>query len=137
METLAVCFAGHRYEWQNANIENKLKQTIENLIKQGYHTFFDGDKGYFDKLSAQILFELKKTYPQIKIYKVLSTYNPKSIETKHDDTILPEIEELFPKQKIIKRNQWIVDNSDVLICHIIERHKSGAYSTYKYAKKTK
>lgn len=37
--------------------------------------------------------------------------------------------------KITKRNEWIIDNCDLLVCHIQETYKSGAYNTIKYAQK--
>ena len=53
----------------------------------------------------------------------------------YDGSILPEIEELHYKQKITKRNEWIIDHCNILVCHIEETYKSGAYRTLKYAQK--
>ena len=71
MKEKVVCFAGHRYDWQNIGIEDKLEETIIGLIEKGYKTFYDGGKGYFDQLSSSIVIKLKTKYPQIKIFKVL------------------------------------------------------------------
>ena len=134
-----VCFAGHRDEWHNIGIEEKLKETIIGLIEKGYTTFYDGDKGYFDKLCAHIVIDLKKIYPQVKIYKILTYYHHDNekwfLPACFDGSILPEIEELHPKLKITKRNEWIVDNSDLLVCHIVNTFKSGSARTVKYAQK--
>jgi len=53
----------------------------------------------------------------------------------YDGSIYPDIEETHYKQKITKRNERIVDNCDILVCHIEETYKSGAYRTLKYAQK--
>ena len=140
MADKVVCFAGHRFDWQNIGIEERLKQTIIELIEKGYNVFYDGGKGYFDQLSASIVIELKKKDPQIKIYKILTYYHHDNekygLSKNYDGSILPEIEEFHYKNKITKRNEWIVNNSDILVCHVYETFKSGAYNTVKYAKKT-
>ena len=138
-EEKIVCFAGHRYDWQNIGIKENLEKIIINLIEQGYTIFYDGGKGSFDKISSGIVIRLKTKYPQIKIYRILSYYQHKKergiLPSCYDGSIYPEIENIFPKARISKRNEWIVDNSDILVCHIIETYKSGAYNTVKYAKK--
>ena len=136
-----VCFAGHRYEWHNIGIEEKLKEIIIDLIKQGYNTFYEGNNGYFDKLASSILINLKSKYPHIKIFRILSFYNPSQKNLKlhpaYNGTILPDLSNVYYKQKIIKMNQWIIDNSSVLVCHILHTNNSGAFLTVKYAQSTK
>lgn len=139
MKDKIVCFAGHRHEFQNIGIEQKLKETIITLIEKGYNVFYDGNKGSFDKICLSIIINLKQKYPNIKIYRILSNYNHKKekciLPSFLNGFILPDIEHYHPKLKIKKRNEWIVDNSDILVCHIYETYKSGAYSTLKYAQK--
>ena len=134
-----VCFAGHRYDWQNVGVEEKLEDILCGLIEKGYTTFYDGGKGYFDTITANAVISLKIKYPQIKIYKILSCYYPNKdkgeLSPYYDGSILPDIESYHPKLRITKRNEWIVDNCDVLVCHIVETYKSGAYNTLKYAHK--
>ena len=135
MNEKIVCFAGHRHEWHNINIEEKLETTIITLIEKGYTTFYNGDHGFFDTLVFDILCKLKIKYPQIKIYKILTSYNPNkiSLHPNYTDSILPDLTNIYYKQKIIKRNEWIIDNSNILVCHIINSYKSGAYLMLKYA----
>lgn len=134
-----VAFAGHRYEWHCIGVEDKLPSVLEDLIAKGYTIFYDGGYGAFDKKCTNAVFELKRKYPQIKIYKILTYYHHDKekydLPSCYDGSIFPEIEELHYKQKITKRNEWIVDNSDILVCHIEETYKSGAYRTVKYAQK--
>lgn len=141
MKEKIVCFAGHRHDWHNIGIEKSVKEEIIKLIEKGYTTFYDGGRGCFDKISASIVIKLKEQYPQIKIYKILTYYHPEKekweLPSCYDGAILPNIEQYHPKIKITKRNEWIVDNSDILVCHINETYKSGAYNTLKYAIKIK
>lgn len=139
MERKIVCFAGHRYDFRNIGIEEKLEKTITGVIEKGYTVFYDGGKGYFDKMSARIVINLKKKYPHIKIYRILTYYHHEKeiweLPPCYDGSLYPDIESCHPKQKITKKNEWIIDNSDLLICHVTETYKSGAYNTLKYAQK--
>lgn len=134
-----VAFAGHRFDWQSIGVEEKLLQTIEELINKGYTIFYDGSCGAFDKKCLHVVLELKHKYPNIKIIKILKYYHHEKakyeIPPYYDGSLYPNLEKCHYKQIIIKRNEWIVDNCDVLICHIEETYSSGAYRTVKYAHK--
>ena len=134
-----VAFAGHRFEWQCLHIEEKLLQVIEELILKGYTIFYDGGYGAFDKKCLSAVLELRQKYPHIKVYKILSYYKHDKekfeLPACYDGSIYPDLEELHYKQIITKRNEWIVDNCDVLVCHIECTFRSGAYNAVKYAKK--
>lgn len=139
MNDKIVAFAGHRYDWQNIGIDKKLKEIIICLIEKGYKVFFDGGKGFFDKLTSSIILELKKQYKDIKLYRVLANYQSDSkklnLPIGYDGIYMPEVEQFHPKARIKKRNEWIVDQCDILVCHIFETYKSGAYTMLKYAQK--
>ncbi len=130
-----VCFAGHRFEWKNLNIKDKLFTVIGELINEGYLIFYNGDKGYFDKICIDIVCYYKKFNSNIKLIKILTNYNSKLDLEVFDDSILPEIDMIHPKRRITERNKWMVEHSEVLVCHIVDTYKSGAYNTYKYARK--
>ena len=138
-ENKIVAFAGHRYEWQSIGVENKLENILEELINQGYTIFYDGHYGAFDKKCKDAVVKLKSKYPQIKLYYIQTYYKHKKednfLSSIYDGAIYPDIEEYYFKQKITKRNEWIVDHCDILVCHIEETYKSGAYQMVKYAKK--
>lgn len=53
-----------------------------------------------------------------------------------DDTIYPDIEKVPPGFAIIKRNEWMIDNSDFLIAYV-KNDFGGAYKTLQYAEKKK
>lgn len=139
MKDKIVCFAGHRNEWHCVGVEEKLPIILEELIQKGYNVFYDGNYGAFDQICASAVLKLKYKYPYIKIIRILTYYHHDKeryeLPSYYDGSMLPEIEELHYKQKIVKRNEWIVDNSDIVICHIQQTYKSGAYRTLKYAQK--
>lgn len=139
MKEKVVCFVGHRHDWQNVGIESKLRDIIIDLIGKGYTTFYNGGKGYFDKISAEIVISLKKRFLNIKLFKILTYYHHDKekweLPSCYDGSIMPEIEQYHYKIRITKRNEWMIDNSDILVCHVYETFKSGAYNMLKYAKK--
>ncbi len=131
-----VCFVGHRDDWRISDIKDRLKTTIEQLIVDGYTVFFDGDMGAFDNLCRETILKLKKQYPFIKIILVTAYYHEKrEIPACYSETVFVNTELYHYKQKIIKRNEWIVDNSDIIVSYVTEKYKSGAYRTLKYAQK--
>ena len=137
MDGKIVAFAGHRYEWHCTGVEEKLLQTLEDLIRKGYTIFYDGHYGAFDRKCVDAVLKLKHKYPHIKLIRILTYYHHDKEKYElppcYDGSILPDIEEVYFKQKITKRNEWIVDNCDILVCHIEETYKSGAYKMTKYA----
>ncbi|MBP3546306.1 MAG: DUF1273 family protein [Alphaproteobacteria bacterium] len=142
--TQKICtFAGHGEIYGENTLKEKLKKEIINLIERyGVNTFYNGGKGQFDWLCADCVKELRKDYPFIKSYLILAYMPVKKNQfdadfyKKFDDTLYPEIEKVPPKFAIVKRNEWVIDNSSFLITYI--NHKwGGAYRTLEYAKRKK
>ena len=136
-----VTFIGHRILLPT-EIKQKLKTVIENEIKSGCRNFIIGSHGEFDKTVLDILLTLKNTYPKIKIEVVITNYNPKiqdEIIIKENpkyETVMFEIEDLHPKQRITASNKQMIDSCDSLICYVQPNAwKSGAKTTMNYAKK--
>lgn len=138
MMTKSVCFAGHRFEWHCIGVEEKLLEVLETLVKHGYTTFYDGDHGAFDKICRRAVLTLQQKYPDICIVKVLSSYNSNNQKYELPDfysgSVYPDLETVHFKRKIEERNKWIINKSDILVCHIVNTTNSGAYKMVKYAK---
>ena len=143
--TQKICtFAGHGEIYGENTLKEKLKKEIINLIERyGVNTFYNGGKGQFDWLCADCVKELRKDYPFIKSYMIFSYLPGKKNEfdsnpyKDFDGTIYPYGLEFVPKRfAIVKRNEWVIDNSSFLITYI--NHKwGGAYRTLEYAKRKK
>ncbi len=143
MKTKVCCFAGHANIYNQDNVIEKLKKEIINLIEnEEVITFYSGGKGAFDWLCAHTVDELRKDYPFIKSYWILS-YMPKEkdeyterISKIFDDTVYPDIEKTPLRFAISKRNEWMINNSDFLIAYV-EHSWGGAAKTFEYAQKKK
>ena len=135
------CFAGHN----NINIsteKEKVKEVAENLILQyGVKDFWVGNYGNFDIGCALAIKELQVNYPDIKL-SVVIPYLTKSISEykevyykNFDNVLIANIPLSVPKRfHIIKANEYMVENSQFLIC-FINRSWGGAVQTFEYAKR--
>jgi len=139
------CFAGHSKIYTNKNsIYGMIKNKAEELItKESVKEFYVGNYGAFDRIAASVIRELKKTYSDILLIlvipyltKEINEYR-KEYQQKYDYILICDIPEKTPKRyHIIKTNEYMVDNSDYLIC-FIEHSWGGAAKTLEYAKKKK
>ena len=133
-----VCFFGHRDCPTNSEIEIKLKETILNLIENGYSEFWVCENGLFDWLSRIVLDEIKNQYRDIHISYVLAN----KISKFKEQQLLKKYELIYPdealtapnKLKIIKRNEYIIKNAEIVICYI-DHSSGGAYKAVKLAEK--
>ena len=133
----ACTFFGHRD--CPSSVKESLYAAVEGLIcNQQVDTFYVGTQGSFDRMAYAALVKLRRQYSHIKVYRVLA-YMPKLsiIEADRsmlDDTILPEgIEKAHPRYAIIKRNNWMIDRSDYVICYVTHP-TGGAYQAVERAK---
>lgn len=144
-------FIGHRYLWgSDKDIRNRLSEEVKKQIEQGCKFFTVGVHGEFDKLSLSVCRELRKTYKDIEIEVVITSFNQVNPIINYDPifgtdkyylyndvkTIMYDIEEEHYKRKITVSNRQMIDTCDTLICYVdTTRTYGGAILAYKYAKK--
>ncbi len=123
-----ICtFFGHRDTPQE--IELYLKPILIDLIEnKNINTFYVGNQGNFDKIVKKTLHQLKTDYPYINHTIVLAYLSPKIDD--FTNTIFPEcLEQVPPKYAISKRNYWMIQNSDYVVCYV--KHKIGGAAHFK------
>ena len=131
---MAACtFFGHRDS--PSNLKASLYEAIEQLIcNQCVDTFYVGTQGNFDRMAYAVLVEFRQRYGDIKVYRILA-YMPKPDDADTADTIVPEgIENAHPRYAIVRRNNWMIDRSDYVICYVTHP-TGGAYQAVERAKK--
>lgn len=114
----------------------KLRDEIEKLIDRGVTDFISGGMGSFDWMCSHVVFDLKKTYPQIGNHLVIPylTFNIRE-KTYFDSIIYPEVFEKYHfKAAIPARNRYLIDHSAYAICYVTHGW-GGAAQTYKRAGK--
>jgi len=136
MIILTVTFCGHGKIKYDIDAEKKLLFVIEDLIIKGATEFLFGGYGNFDILCAKVVKNLKNKYPYIKLTLVIAYLNRKYNLDFYDETVYPPIENTPLRFAILKRNQWMVQNSQILIAYV-QNDWGGAAKTLQYAKKNK
>lgn len=106
----------------------------------GADKFLIGNYGDFDSLAATVCLTFKAEYPHIEVDLVIPYYRP-NIDTythdkynRFDNVIVPPLEETPHRYRIVKANQYMVDQSNVVIAYVWNK-SGGAAKTLSYASK--
>ena len=113
-----VCtFFGHKDA--PSSIKMRLEEIIEALINEGVKNYYVGNNGNFDFYVQGVLENIVKKHNDIRFSVVLSTINETAIGTKQKYTLFPEgLENALPKFAISKRNDWMINNSQIVITYV-------------------
>lgn len=138
-EIRACCGFGHRDVFEN--ISDQLYNTLLHIAEQGCKKFYTGGMGEFDKLFSSAVRRIKSMFPDIKLICV-KPYMTKDINENgeyllslYDDIIIPtELADVHYKAVIQKRNQWMIEESDLLVFYV-RRKYGGAYLSQCKAQK--
>ena len=129
-----VTFCGHSKLYQTENISQWLDIILPALIEGGATTFYLGGYGDFDSLAAAAVRRQKTRYPNIEAVLVLAYLNREMDATRYDGTTYPPLETVPPRYAIVRRNEWMVRESDVVISGVTHGW-GGAAKTLDYAKR--
>lgn len=138
--SMVVSFFGHRNFSDN---DGRVKKTLFEILEKLHFdniTFFIGLNGAFDSYVLRACNECKKQHENIKIVLFLAYVSENYIQNKlppcelYDETLYPDIETVPHKLAIVKCNEWIVNQSDVVIC-FAEYNFGGAFRFMTYAEK--
>ena len=134
---MTVTFCGHRDVFdKEGKIRTWLMETVENLIHRGADLFYLGGYGGFDRMAASVVREMKQAYPQIESVLVLPFLDSKLDTSGYDGTVYPPLETVPRRFAILKRNEFMVREADVLVAYVIYEW-GGAYKTLSFARRKK
>lgn len=135
---MTCCFFGHGT--CPSDIRPKVKIQIERMMTEfDKVTLYVGDHGQFDKMVRGVMKELISEGKSVD-YSVVLAYMPYQkrkfdAPNRYSDTICPDgIDNVPPRFAICKRNDWMIDNSDAVICYVVNRF-GGAYTYTEKAKR--
>ena len=134
------CGFGHREFYRD--IKNEMQETIERIIAEDNITgFLTGGMGEFDSLFSSTVRTCKLHNNRIQLILVKPYFsnelntNKEYYESFYDGVMIPEeIAGCHYKSAIIKRNRWMIEQSDIVISGVY-RDYGGAYRAIKYAEK--
>ena len=95
-----------------------------------------GGYGAFDALAAAVVYQAKKQFSEISSLLVLPYLDLKPDLVLFDGSLYPPLENVPKRFSIARRNQWMVDESDIVVAYIMHT-RGGAAKTYEYAVKKK
>ncbi len=139
---MIITFCGHSNCLLGDEEKEKLKQLlIKEIIKNPTYKFYLGWYGAFDSLCLRTLRELKTDFPDIELLFITpyidKNYSKLEFAKYHyDDVIFPPIENVPRKFAILKRNEWMVEEADLVIAYV-KYSWGGAAKTLEYAKRKK
>lgn len=135
---MTVCFCGHSKLYSSYDsIKAKCLEIVRGLIAKGADSFLIGDYGDFDGLAASVCLALKKEHHHIEVCLVLPYYRPHIDDytqqryNRFDSIITPPLEDTPYRYRIVKANQYMVDQADIVIAYV--RSSGGAAKTMEYA----
>lgn len=122
----ACTFFGHRDCPET--VRPQVKQAVEELIlHHGVDTFYVGDKGRFDEIVRGVLGQTAQKYSHV-CYAVVLSAMPRGAGN-DEDTMLPEgIEEIHPRFAVDWRNNWMLKQSDFVVCYV--KHSWGGAAKF-------
>lgn len=142
---MKVAFIGHRKIDITEDLKGRVEKAVTALIEEGADTFLFGSKSQFDDLCYEVVTEIKERYPNIgrifvrAEYEYISDMYRSYLLTMYEDTFYPDIVCGSGALSYIKRNQAMIDMSDVVIVYCDmnysppKRSKSGTIIATSYA----
>ncbi len=157
MIEVACAFTGHRpksFPWgydENAPscvlLKEVLASQISALAEQGVTDFLSGMAQGVDLWCAQIVLDLRKTNPALKLHAILPCEGQERKWTasaqEHYRSILAQANEViyvgqeYSRNCMLKRNRYLVDHSSILLAVYNGTYQSGTGMTVRYAQRLK
>ena len=137
---MTIAFLGHGNISNTKALSDKIRETIIANIKEcDSVNFYCGGYGDFDNISALVCNQIKKEIPAKVFFITPYITENQQKKTKlllesaiYDYVLYPPIEKTPLKFAIVKRNEWIIKEADLIIC-FVSRKYGGAYTALKYA----
>ena len=139
---MIITFCGHSNYSFDDTVKEKLRDLLlQNIRKNPTCKFYLGGYGNFDSLCLTILKEIKADFPDIELLFITPYLNKEysKLETAklyYDGIIYPPLENVLPRFCISRRNEWMVDEANLVIA-FVKYSWGGAAKTLEYAKRKK
>lgn len=138
---MIISFCGHSDFCGDLTVAKKVKELIISFAEINKIVYcYTGGYGAFDNFVASCISEAQAVRNNIKnclVIPYISEWFMNKIKnhvSMYDEVIYPPIEGVPPKYAIIRRNEWMVDKSDLLIAYV-KHGWGGAARMYQYAKR--
>ena len=142
---MVITFVGHSCLNNSPRLTEYIEKAIVSSVKDnGSVMFYCGGYGDFDNLCARVCRKLQYRYKNCEIALItpyITESHQKKLQAlqsahKYDTIIYPPLEKVPPRFAISKRNEWMIEQADVVIAYVRNSY-GGARQTLKYAKRKK
>lgn len=140
MEIYTVSLFGHREIEDLRRLEEVLSRLVRDLLwEKPFVSFLVGRSGDFDECAARVIKEAQKKYgkerAEITLVLPYAVSDLPYYEEYYDAVLIPPcVQGVNPKGAHGRKNQWMVEQSD-LVVGWIERKQGGAYKAVEYARR--
>lgn len=132
-----IAMFGHRNFYAYRQLDNTLYPLLKELFRtKPFVEIYIGRDGEFDLYAASIVKHVQEEMGRENSeLNLVLPYTKKDMEyyEKYYDRVCVPIN-AHPKVAIPRRNEWMVEQADLVLCYI-ERESGGAYKAVQYAKK--
>lgn len=132
MKPYIVTFLGNKDVADRKTVYERILSQLETLFTDGvtalyrYPVFYCGGYGEFSQLASMAIDVWRKRYPELKSEKLFITpyITPSYLKINeymrqfYDDIVYPPLENVPFKFAISRRNQWMIDNCNMLIAYL-------------------
>ena len=142
---MIITFLGHRRISGYDDLSERIQKTIfENINPKEETFFYCGGYGEFDSLCAKACRLVTGRIPNIQIVFV-TPYMTEQQQKKvmqfirsglYDSVIYPPLEMTPPRFAIRKRNEWMINEADLIIAYVKQTY-GGAFTAMDYARRKK
>ena len=121
---MIITFCGHsNFSFSDATKDELKNLLLEKIRKNPTCKFYLGGYGDFDGLCLRTLKDLKNDFPDIELIFITpyldKNYSKLEFAKNHyDDVIFPPLENVPRKFAILKRNEWMVEEADLVIAYV-------------------
>ena len=142
---MTIAFTGHSKIFSGNLVKEMVKEQIKNnIIGMNSVTCYIGGYGDFDEICALACKELKLECDGIEVVYVTPYINQQErLKIKEmqnnglcDTSVYPPIENTPLRFAILKRNEWMMTNADLIIAYVNHNY-GGAYKSLQTAKRRK
>ena len=142
-ENTKCVFTGHRRLEEDFS-KSHLKKTIEFLIKNGVHTFYNGMAIGFDLCAAEYVVSLKRKYPHVRLIACIPCYGQEKYFSDSDKKryvkILKKADENitladhYYQGCMQQRDKYMVEHADCMIAYCNKTTGGAAYTVKLFQK---
>ncbi len=132
MDIFRVGFIGHKEVEHFRQIEERLREVIGKLLdEKEFVEFYVGRNGDFDIMVASVVKSIQRDIGTYNNCLILVLPYPvadyESYKEYYNEVLIPhELNSVHFKAAIEKRNEWIIDNSDLLVMHVVREEGNSA-----------